>query len=101
MASDVESDCGNTLRWLISFSLDRIMRLPKFRWAVVVGAVAGAAVPLFFFAVRPFQYFVTTGRGIFLWPSGIWLMATDMEGRGYNFSDRVILGISILANILL
>ena len=77
------------------------MRLLKFRWAVVVGAAVGGAVPLLFFAVPSFQYFVTTRRGIFLWPSGIWLMATDMEGRGYDFSDYVILGISILANILL
>ena len=77
------------------------MRLPRFRRIVVIGAAVGAAVPLLFFTVPPFQYFVTTGKGLFLWPSGIWLMATDMRGRGYDFSDYVILGTSILANILL
>ena len=77
------------------------MRLPKFRWAVLVGALLGALVPLLFFTVPPFQYFITTARGIFLWPSAIWLMATDMEGHGYNSADYVILGISVIANILL
>jgi hypothetical protein len=76
-------------------------KLRKFRWAVVAGAALGAAVPLLFFAIPPFRYFVATDRGIFLWPSAIWLMATDMEGRGYAFPDYVILGVSIFANVLL
>jgi hypothetical protein len=75
------------------------MRLAKFRWAVVIGAAVGAAVPLLFFTVPPFQYFITTGKGIWLWPSGIWLMMTD--GHEEEIGSYEVVGVSILANILL
>ena len=84
---------------LIFFSLDRIMRLPKFRWVVLAGALLGGIVPLLSFTVPPFQYFITTGRGIFMWPSGIWLMATD--GHEHEIGTYEFIGISVLANILL
>jgi len=75
------------------------MRLPRFRRVVVIGAAVGAAVPLLFFTVPPFQYFVTTGRGIFLWPSGIWLMMTD--GHEHEIGSYEVIAISILVNIVL
>jgi hypothetical protein len=75
------------------------MRLPKFRWTVLVGALLGGIVPLLFFTVAPFREFVVAGRGILLWPTGIWLMATD--GREHELIAYEIIAVSILANILI
>jgi hypothetical protein len=59
----------------------------------------GGTVPLLFFTVPPFQHFITTGSGILLWPSGIWLLATD--GREHELIAYEIIGLSVLANMLL
>ena len=75
------------------------MRLPKFRWAVLSGALFGGIVPLLFFTLAPFREFIVTGRGIFLWPSGIWLMATD--GHEHEIGAYEIIGMSMAVNIVL
>ena len=82
------------------FSLDRIiMRLPKFRWVFLAGALIGGIVPMLFFTLHAFQEFIVGGRGAFLWPSGIWLMATD--GHEHEIGAYVVIGMSIVANMLL
>ena len=75
------------------------MRLPKFRWTVLAGALFGGIVPLLFVTLAPFRAFIVTGRGIFLWPSGIWLMATD--GHEHEIGAYEIIGMSIAVNIVL
>jgi hypothetical protein len=75
------------------------MRLPKFRWALLAGALFGGIVPLLFFTLAPFREFIVTGRGIFFWPSGIWLMATD--GHEHEIGAYEIIGMSIAVNIVL
>ena len=75
------------------------MRLPKFRLAVLVGALLGVTPPLLFFTSHRFQEYVASGRGAFLWPSGIWLMATD--GHEHEIGAYAIIGMSIAANVLL
>jgi hypothetical protein len=75
------------------------MRLPKFRLVVLLGALLGIVAPLLFFTWHRFQEYVAGGRGAFLWPSGIWLMATD--GHEHEPSAYAIIGISVGANIML
>lgn len=75
------------------------MRFPKLRWALLVGALVGGLVPLLFFTVPRFQHFITTSNGILLWPSGIWLIATD--GREHELVAYEIIAVSILANVLI
>jgi len=75
------------------------MRLPKLRWAVLVGALLGIIAPLLFFTSHHFQDYVAGGSGAFLWRSGIWLMATD--GQEHEVSAYLIIGISVAANVLL
>lgn len=75
------------------------MRFPKFIHAVLTGAVLGVLAPLLFFTWHRFQEFIAGGKGSFLWPSGIWLMATD--GHQGEPGAYVIIGFSILANVLL
>jgi hypothetical protein len=76
------------------------MRLPKFRFAVLVGAIVGGLIPLLYFTVRPIQEFIAgSSRGTFLWPTSILLMATD--GRERELISYEIIGISIFANIVL
>ena len=74
------------------------MRLPKFRFAVFVGAFLGVVAPALFFTSHFFQEFIGGASGAFLWPSGIWLLAT--EGHEHELSAYAIIGISIAANIL-
>ena len=81
------------------FSLDLIMSLPKFRSAVLVGALLGIIAPLLFFTWHRFQDYVAGGSGAFLWPSGIWLMATD--GHEHESGAYVVIGMSVAANVLL
>ena len=75
------------------------MRLPKFKTAVLTGGLLGMVPPLLFFTWHRFQEHVAGGRGAFLWPSGIWLMATD--GHENTISAYVVIGMSIAANVLL
>jgi hypothetical protein len=75
------------------------MRLPKFRSAVLIGGSLGIVAPLLFFRWHRFQEYIAGGSGAFLWPSGIWLMATD--GHEHELSAYLIIGMSVAANILL
>jgi hypothetical protein len=75
------------------------VRFPKLRYAILVGAALGVIAPLLFFTWHRFQGFITSGDGGFLWPSGIWLMATD--GHEHEFGAYIVIGFSILANVLL
>jgi len=75
------------------------MSLPKFRSAVLVGALLGIIAPLLFFTWHRFQDYVAGGSGAFLWPSGIWLMATD--GHEHESGAYVVIGMSVAANVLL
>jgi hypothetical protein len=73
------------------------VRLPKFRYAVLTGATLGGLVPVLFFISAHFQEFVASGKGIFLWPSGLLLIgATE---RDSTFWLAVI--ISALPNVIL
>ena len=73
--------------------------MPKFTHAVLTGAVIGALAPLLFFTWHRFQEFIAGGKGSFLWPSGIWLMATDGHENGPG--AYAVIGLSIFANVLL
>jgi hypothetical protein len=75
------------------------MRLPKFRSAVLVGALLGIVAPFLFFTWHRFQDYIAGGSGAFLWPSGIWLMATD--GHEHELSAYLIIGMSVAANVFL
>jgi len=76
------------------------MHLPKFRFAVLAGAVIGGLIPLLYFTVHPIQEFIAgSSRGMLLWPSSILLMATD--GREHELISYEIIGISVLVNIIL
>ena len=59
----------------------------------------GILAPLLFFIWHPFRVFIAGDNGSFLWPSGIWLMAT--YGHEHEFSAYAIIGMSVLANVLL
>jgi hypothetical protein len=64
------------------------MHLPKFRFAVLAGAVIGGLIPVLYFTVHPIQAFIAgSSRGMLLWPSSILLMATD--GREHQ-SEQVL-----------
>jgi hypothetical protein len=76
------------------------MRLPKFRYIVLVGATLGAVIPLVLMAlVRLRILHLLGGWDLFLWPSSIMLMAT--ENLGYSPQAFAILAWSIGWNILL
>jgi hypothetical protein len=75
------------------------MRLPKFRSVVLVGALLGIVAPLLFFTWHRFQEYIACGSGAFLWPSVIWLMATDRHE--HELSAYLIIGMSVAANVLL
>jgi hypothetical protein len=75
------------------------MRLPKFRSAVLVGALLGIVAPFLFFTWHRFRDYIAGGSGAFLWPSGIWLMATD--GHEHELSAYLIIGMSVAANVFL
>jgi hypothetical protein len=75
------------------------VRLPKVRHALVIGAALGVLAPLLFFTWHRFQVFIAGGKGAFLWPSGIWLMATDRHE--HELGAYLVIGCSVLANVLL
>jgi hypothetical protein len=71
----------------------------RLRYFVAGGVVLGGLVPLLFFTWQRFQNYITTGSGIYLWPSDIMLLATD--GREHELISYVIIAISIAVNALL
>jgi hypothetical protein len=76
------------------------MRLPKFRYAVLWGAVFGVAIPLLVIALFWLRVFHIAGTWLlFIWPTSIMLMAT--ETLDYSPQAFAILAWSIGWNVLL
>jgi len=75
------------------------VHFPKFKHAVLTGAALGVLAPVLFFTWHRFQEFTARGKGSFLWPSGISLMAT--EGHESEPGAYVTIAFSIFANVLL
>jgi hypothetical protein len=75
---------------------------------VMIFAVAGALIPIILMiTVRIELYFnvqkvpLTRLFWPYLWPSSIFLLATDRPSGGFVPSDIIVLLISVLANVLL
>ena len=76
------------------------MRLPKFRYAIAVGAVLGFIIPLVVTALSELHIFSVPERVVLLvWPSSIMLMAT--ETLGHSLQAFAILAWSIALNVFL
>jgi hypothetical protein len=76
------------------------MRLPKFRYIMLVATILGAVIPLVMMALVGLRILHMLGDwDLFLWPSSIMLMAT--ENLGYSPQAFAILAWSIAWNILL
>jgi len=58
------------------------MRVPKFRYAVLCGAVCGLVIPLFVMELLRLRVFHIAGTWLLLiWPSSIMLMAAETVGH--------------------
>jgi hypothetical protein len=76
------------------------MRFPKFRYALLSGAVLGVIVPIAsMIYVSSLAFRIAPEWMLFVWPSHIMLMAT--ENLGHSPQAFAILGMSIGANVLL
>ena len=76
------------------------MRLPKFRYAVLCGAVLGVLIPLV--VISLFWLHVLDSAGawlLYIWPTSIMLMAT--ETLGHSPQAFAIFAWSIVWNVLL
>ena len=73
----------------------------KLRFVVLVGALLGAILPVGSQVSATFADRVFSSRlaSVYLWPSSIWLLATD--GHEQEFGSYVAVWISALANVLL
>jgi hypothetical protein len=77
-----------------------LMRLPKFRYAILCGAVCGLVTPLFVMVLFWLRVFHIAGTWLLLiWPSSIMLMAT--ETLGHSPQAFAILVWSIAWNVFL
>ncbi len=83
------------------------MRLPKFRYTVLVAIILGIFIPLVAVAGFELRVFPTPAGSWLLcvWPSSIMLMATESMGRsaealgilGYSIGINVVLYIIVLS----
>jgi hypothetical protein len=84
---------------LILFSLD-LVRLPKFRYVLLVGLIVGVGVPAVVFACLWLHVFGAAGEWLlYIWPSSILLMAT--ENMGHSVQAFGILAYSVAINVVL
>jgi hypothetical protein len=77
------------------------MRLPKFRYTVLVAAILGTVIPLIVIAGFQLRVFPTPAGDwlLYVWPSSIMLIAT--ENLGHSPQVFLILAWSIAWNVLL
>ena len=74
------------------------MQFPKFKHAVLTGAVLGAVGPLLYYCSRPVRDYIL-GNGLFLWPTGVILIVT--YGHEHDFFCYAVSAISVILNIIL
>ena len=74
------------------------MQFPKFKHAVLTGAVLGAVGPLLYYCSRPVRDYIP-GNGLFLWLTGVILIVT--YGHEHDFFGYAVAAISIALNIML
>ena len=74
------------------------VQFPKFKHAVLTGAILGAVGPLLYYSSRPARDYIL-GNGLFLWPTGVIIIVT--YGHEHDFFGYAVTAISIALNIML
>ena len=74
------------------------MQFPKFKHAVLTGAILGAVGPLLYYTSRPFRDYIL-GNGLLLWPTGVIIIVT--YGHEHDFFGYAVIAISVALNIML
>jgi hypothetical protein len=75
------------------------MRLPRFRYVILLATIVGGVLPLLIMVGFWLRIFSFAGERLFyIWPSSILLMAMDSDRPAQS---SVVLGISIAINIFL
>ena len=78
------------------------MRLPKFRYAVLAGAITGIGIPLLVYILQWLNILGAAGTWLlFIWPSAVMLDYDLGDSSGNNASDFVIMMFSVACNVLL
>ena len=76
----------------------KAVQFPKFKHAVLTGAVLGAVGPLLYYSSRPARDYIL-GNGLFLWATGVIIIVT--YGHEHDFFGYAVTAISIALNIML
>ncbi|HEV3392635.1 MAG TPA: hypothetical protein VG103_03915 [Chthoniobacterales bacterium] len=75
------------------------MRLPRFRYVILLASVVGGVLPLLIMVGFWLHTFSFAGERLFyIWPSSILLMAMNSDHAAQSL---VVLGVSIAVNIFL
>src|SRR6266700_7895473 len=77
---------------------DKTVQFPKFKHAVLTGAVLGGLGPLLYYISRPVRDYIL-GDGLFLWPTGVIIIVT--YGHEHDFFGYTVVAISVALNIII